>query len=163
MSICIVPATAETLEAFQNDPEEFSHLVGSPIPEGWPEFPEAIAFTLDFLSNASERDRAWSMYYFIEEDTGALVGSGGYTAPPVERTVEIGYEIAPEYRGRGLGIASARALTEHALGSGEVDRVIAHTLASENASTGVLRSLGFELTGESQDPDEGTVWQWTHT
>ncbi|MGH2959745.1 MAG: GNAT family N-acetyltransferase [Solirubrobacterales bacterium] len=161
MKIQIVPASVGTLEAFQNDPEEFSRLLGSPIPEGWPEFPEAIAFTLDFLAAASERDRAWSMHYFVDEASGELVGSGGYTAPPAERKVEIGYEIAPEYRGRGIGVASARALVDHALESGEVDRVVAHTLANENSSTGVLRSLGFELTGESEDPDEGTVWEWT--
>jgi RimJ/RimL family protein N-acetyltransferase len=115
---------------------------------------------LDFLATASERDRAWSMHYFVEEATGALVGSGGYTAPPAERTVEIGYETAPEFRGRGLGVASARELVDGALKSGEVDRVIAHTLAVENPSTGVLRSIGFELAGESEDPDEGTVWEW---
>lgn len=161
MSIRIVPASVESLLAFQNDPAEFSRLIGSPIPEGWPEFPEAFEFTSGFLENASERDRAWSMHYFIEEATGALVGSGGYTGPPTDRVVEIGYEIAPEYRGRGLGVASARALVDAALESGEVDRVIAHTLANENPSTGVLRSLGFKLTGESEDPDEGTVWEWT--
>jgi RimJ/RimL family protein N-acetyltransferase len=161
MSVRIVPASVETLEALQNDPEEFSRLLDSPIPEGWPEFPEAIPFTLEFLATASERDRAWSMHYFVEAASGALLGSGGYTAPPAERSVEIGYEIAPEYRGRGLGVASARALVEGAFESGEVDRVIAHTLAVENPSTGVLRSLGFELTDESEDPDEGTVWEWT--
>jgi hypothetical protein len=50
---------------------------------------------------------------------------------------------------------------ESALESGEVDRVVAHTLASENPSTGVLRALGFELMEELDDPDEGTIWEWT--
>jgi RimJ/RimL family protein N-acetyltransferase len=161
MSVRIVPATVETLEALRDNPEEFSRRIGSAIPEGWPEFPEAIAYTLDFLATAPEHDRVWTMHYFIEEASDALVGSGGYTAPPADRTVEIGYEIAPEHRGRGLGIASARALVESALESGEVDRVVAHTLASENPSTGVLRALGFELMEELDDPDEGTIWEWT--
>jgi RimJ/RimL family protein N-acetyltransferase len=161
MSVRIVPASVETLVAFHEDPPEFARLIGSPIPEGWPEFPEAIPYTLDFLATANEHDRTWSMHFFIEEASDALVGSGGYTAPPSERAVEIGYEIAPAHRGRGLGVASARALVEQALESGEVDRIVAHTLASENPSTGVLRALGFELTGKLEDPDEGTVWEWT--
>lgn len=160
MNVRIVPATIETLEALRSDQQEFSRLLGSPIPAGWPEFPEAISFTLDFLAAAPDADRRWTMHYFVEETSGRLIGSGGYVAPPAERTIEIGYELAPEFRGQGLGTASARALVDNALASGEVDRIVAHTLANENPSTGVLRSLGFTLEREIEDPSEGTVWEW---
>ena len=37
---------------------------------------------------------------------------------------------------------------------------IAHTLASESASTTVLRRCGFAQVTDIDDPEEGTVWRW---
>ena len=156
----LVAVTVPLLEALTTDPATFSETIGSPIPDRWPEFPEAIPTTLDFLQHASESDRPWSMQLFVESSSGALVGSGGFATPPDDRTVEIGYEIAPAFRGRGLGAASARALVDRALQSGQVDRVVAHTLAGPNASTGVLLRIGFEHVGEQEDPEAGLIWRW---
>ena len=103
------------------------------------------------------------MQFFVDPATGRLLGSGGFAAPPVDRAVEIGYEVAPEFRGQGFGIAAARALVERAVASGEVDHVIAHTLPGPNASTGVLVSLGFEHVADQEDPEVGTVWEWRWT
>ncbi|HET9422973.1 MAG TPA: GNAT family protein [Nocardioides sp.] len=156
----LVAATVPLLESLTADPARFSEMIGSPIPEGWPEFPEAIPFALEFLQHASDSDRPWSMQFFVESSTGVVVGSGGFAAPPHDRTVEIGYEIAPGFRGRGWGAASARALVDRAVESGEVDAVVANTLAGPNASTGVLLSIGFEHVGEQEDPEAGVTWQW---
>ena len=156
----LVAATVPLLESLTTDPAAFSELIGSPIPEGWPEFPEAIPYALDFLRHASDRDRPWSMQFFVEGSTGALVGSGGFATPPADRTVEIGYEIAPAFRGRGLGAAAARALVDRAVQSGQVDRVVANTLPGPNATTGVLVSIGFEHVSEHEDPEAGPIWQW---
>jgi RimJ/RimL family protein N-acetyltransferase len=151
------------LNALNEDRTQFSALMGSPVPEGWPEFPEAIGFTLEQLQNAPEADRAWSMQFFVDPATGRLLGSGGFAAKPIDRTVEIGYEVAPAFRGRGLGTAAARALVERAVASGEVDHVIAHTRPGPNASTGVLVALGFEHVADREDPEVGTVWAWSWT
>jgi RimJ/RimL family protein N-acetyltransferase len=158
--IRLVPATVPLLTALKDDQSRFSELIGSPIPAGWPEFPEAIGFTLEHLRNAPEADRGWSMQFFVDDANGRLVGSGGFAGPPVGRTVEIGYEVAPEFRGHGLGTAAARALVERAVASGKVDHVIAHTLPGPNPSTGALVSLGFEHVDDQQDPEVGLVWQW---
>ena len=156
----LVPATVPLLNALNDDRTLFGELIGSPAPDGWPEFPEAIGFTLEHLQTAPEADRSWSMQFFVEHVTGRLLGSGGFAGPPVERTVEIGYEIAPEFRGHGFGTAAARALVERAVASGEIDRVIAHTMPGPNPSTGVLVSLGFEHVDDREDPGIGTVWEW---
>lgn len=161
--IRLVPATLPLLNALNEDRARFSQLIGSPVPDGWPEFPEAIDFTLQHLQNAPEADRAWSMQFFIEPATGRLVGSGGFAAPPVDGTVEIGYEIAPEFRGHGSGTAAARALVERAVASGGVDEVIPHTQPGPNPSTGVLVSLGFEHVADQEDPEVGTIWEWRWT
>ena len=159
----LVPATVPLLNALNDDRTEFAALIGSAVPDGWPEFPEAISFTLAHLERASEADASWSMRFFIEDVTGRLVGSGGFAAPPVERTVEIGYEVAPEFRGQGFGVAAAQALVEQAVVSGQVDRVTAHTLPGPNPSTGVLVSLGFEHVDDQEDPEVGVVWEWRWT
>jgi len=159
----LLSATEPLLNALSDSRARFGELVGSAVPDGWPEFPEAIGFTLQHLRTASEADRSWSMQFFLDAATGQLLGSGGFAAPPSERTVEIGYEIAPEFRGRGFGSAAARALVERAVASGEVDRVLAHTLPGPNPSTGVLVSLGFEHTDDQEDPEVGVVWEWRWT
>ena len=86
----LVPATVPLLSALNDDRSLFCDLIGSPVPDGWPEFPEAIGFTLEHLRTASEADRPWSMQFFVDHATRRLLGSGGFASPPVERTVEIG-------------------------------------------------------------------------
>jgi RimJ/RimL family protein N-acetyltransferase len=71
--------------------------------------------------------------------------------------------VAPEFRGQGYGTAAARALVERAVASGDVDHVVAHTLAGPNASTSVLVALGFEHVADHDDPEVGTVSQWRWT
>jgi ribosomal-protein-alanine N-acetyltransferase len=159
----LVPATVPLLNALHEDHALFAELIGSPVPDGWPQFPEAIGFALEHLQDAPDAERAWSMQFFVDPATGRLLGSGGYAAPPVDRTVEIGYEVAPEFRGLGFGTAAARALVQRAVASGEVDQVIAHTLPGPNASTGVLVSLGFEHVTDQEDAEVGTVWEWRWT
>jgi [ribosomal protein S5]-alanine N-acetyltransferase len=159
----LVPATEALLHALNEDRSRFGDLIASPVPDGWPEFPEAIGVALDHLQNAPEADRGWSMQFFVDAATGRLLGSGGYAAPPVDRAVEIGYEIAPAFRGQGLGTAGARALVDRAVETGEVDHVIAHTLPGPNPSAGVLQSLGFKHVADQEGPETGTVWEWRST
>ena len=159
----LVPATVPLLNALNEDRTLFGALIGSPVPDGWPAFPEAIGFTLKYLQQAPTAGRAWSMQFFVDPATGRLIGSGGYAAPPVDRAVEIGYEVAPEFRGQGFGTSAARALVERAVASGEIDHVVAHTRPGPNPSTGVLRSLGFEHVADQEDPGIGTVWEWRWT
>ena len=158
----LVPASMPLLTALSDDRARFGELIGSPVPDGWPEFPEAIGFTLDHLRNASESDRAWSMQFFVDA-TGRLLGSGGFAAPPADRTVEIGYEVAPKFRGQGFGAGAARALVDAAVASGEVDHVVAHTLPGPNPSTGVLVSLGFSHVADEESPEVGVIWEWRWT
>lgn len=162
----LVAATLEWLEALQSDTAEFARLIGGPVPAGWPEFPESIEFTIDRLRERPDQ-AGWWMHFFFDSTTdstddsaGPLVGSGGFVGPPEDGVVEIGYEIAPEFRGRGLATAAATAMVARAVAEGDVHTVIAHTLAGPSASTSVLRRAGFVCMGEVPDSEEGTVWRW---
>ena len=91
-----------------------------------------------------------------------LVGFGGFKGPPTDGEVEIGYAIAPARQGRGLATAAARTLIDRAR-ERRVARVVAHTLATPNASTQVLVHCGLTRTATVADPDHGVeddVWRW---
>jgi RimJ/RimL family protein N-acetyltransferase len=97
----------------------------------------------------------------IHRESGAVIGSCGYKAPPgPEAFVEIAYGIDPAYQGRGYATEAARALVAFAFGSGRVSLVRAHTKPSESASTRVLTKCRFERVGEVVDPEDGLVWRW---
>ncbi len=38
--------------------------------------------------------------------------------------------------------------------------VFAQTLPEENASTSILKKLGFARLGSVEHPEDGTVWEW---
>lgn len=38
--------------------------------------------------------------------------------------------------------------------------MIAQTLPEENASTSILKKLGFSMIGTVEHPDNGLVWEW---
>jgi RimJ/RimL family protein N-acetyltransferase len=153
-------ATIADLTLLATDRAAFAVRMKSPAPGGWPQFPEAIAFTIDRLAtHLHESD--WWMHYFLVN--GLIVGSGGYVGRPQKGVVEIGYEIAPGFRGHGYGVGAAAALVEQAFDSGQVKSVIAHTLAEAGRSTKVLEQLEFVNEEEVADGANGKLWRWRLT
>src|SRR5262245_10744297 len=91
------------LEALERGRDELGRLLGLTIPDGWPHFPEA--YTPDRLQSLTpgQDGGEWGTYFFTHRAEQALVGSGGFAGGPNARgEIEIGYEIAPAYQGRGL-------------------------------------------------------------
>jgi [ribosomal protein S5]-alanine N-acetyltransferase len=90
----------------------------------------------------------WGMFQIILRETGEVIGDIGFHGPPDEAgTVEIGYSIVEQYRGRGLVGESAVAICGLAWSRPEVTRIIARTEESNAASAGVLRHAGFREDG----------------
>jgi len=151
-SLELVPATAQHCQALAVSLDAFSRVIGADVAEGWPTFPESVP-----------RDAGpapWATYFFIQAADRVTVGSGGFKGPPTDGTVEIGYEIAPGYRRRGLGTEAAAGLVVFAFDHHDVNAVLAHTLAQPGPSPALLRTMGFEVVQELTDPEEGPVWQW---
>lgn len=96
--------------------------------------------------------------YLVEEGE-SLVGTCAFKSPPDSSGVEIAYFTFPEHEGRGVATAMASELLRIARDAGE-ERITAQTLPEENASTRILRKLGFLQSGTAIDPDEGEVWVW---
>lgn len=102
----------------------------------------------------------WIGYLARDPAQQALVGGCSFVNRQGAQ-VEIAYFTFPGLEGRGIGGRMAEALVEIAWDDPALDEVIAHTLPQENASTRILRRLGFARAGEAVDPDEGAVWLWT--
>ena len=126
----------------------------------WTHFPEAIAWIAQHLEKYPDQIGWWT-FLVVHRADNRLIGTGGFKGPvSSEGSLEIGYEIAPEYQGHGLATELAGALTTEAFAHTGVKAVLAHTLAQENASVSVLRKLGFEQVGERYDIEDGHIWQW---
>jgi [ribosomal protein S5]-alanine N-acetyltransferase len=154
----VEPATADHLRALIAGPEQFRDAFGLTVVDGYLDFPEALGHSLNAIVNDGI-DPAWGTHLYIHSADRALIGLGGFKGPVVDGTVEIGYGIAPEYRGAGYATEAARVLVERAQAAG-VTTVTARTLAEPNASTRVLGRLGFTRTDTIEDPDDGPIWRW---
>lgn len=158
----LVPATLPMLEAIVSEdwPVLSALLGGVDFADHWTHFPEALVWMRDY-AREHEADMGWWNYLIIHRHDVRLVGTCGFKgAPSPDGVVEIGYEIADAYQGRGLATESARALVGHAFQHDSVRSIIANTLAEENASCAVLRKLGFRFAGEHIDIEDGKIWEW---
>lgn len=160
----LVPATLPALDAIHTeDWHTLSRLLGGAgFAEQWMHFPEALAWMRIYLSEHPD-ELGWWSYLIVHKEDIRLIGTCGYKGCPTpDGIVEIGYEIAGSYQGKGLATEVAGALVEHAFRQTGVRTIQAHTLAEENASVAVLRKLGFIQVDELHDPEDGLIWKWEH-
>ncbi|MFE0463059.1 GNAT family N-acetyltransferase [Kitasatospora sp. NPDC058965] len=91
-----------------------------------------------------------TMFRVVLVETGETVGSIGYW--PREwagATVwETGWGVLPEFQGRGLAVAAARAVADRARAEGTHRYLHAYPGADHPASNAICRRAGFELLGE---------------
>ncbi len=158
----LIPAKLPMLEAIAD--EDWAALSaclgGVDFAEHWLHFPEAMIWMRDFLRE-HETDLEWWNYLIIHRQDVRLIGTCGYKGTPsFSGEVEIGYEIAEAYQGRGLATEAARALVENAFREEAVKIITANTLAEKNASNHLLQKIGFQFIEAYIDIEDGTVWEW---
>jgi RimJ/RimL family protein N-acetyltransferase len=151
------PVTIEAAQALLESDAAFRLRFGLDVAEGYLAFPEALPATLQALQSGVSPE--WFSYLIIDPVEGVLVGMGGFTGPPGDGFVEIGYSVAPAHRGRGHATDAVRLWLDHAARAG-VSLVRAHTLPVESASTTVLEKLGFQRVARLDDEEAGAVWRW---
>ncbi len=100
----------------------------------------------------------WIGYLAVED--GVCVGTCAFTGPPASGRVEIAYYTFPPHEGRGVATRMAQALISVSIATNATVLVTAHTLPEDNASTTVLKRLGFHFAGSVEHPEDGTVWEW---
>lgn len=160
MSVEIAPCSIGHLENLIIGADTFQKTYDTKVIEGYMPFAGALEYILSQMRD-SKIWHPWLPYMFLFRPDQALVGFGGFKlVPDSNRTVEIGYSIAPTYQGRGFATSAAHQLIEIAFDSNIVDCVCAYTLAEPNASTKVLERCGMSKVSETVDPDVGNVWRW---
>jgi [ribosomal protein S5]-alanine N-acetyltransferase len=158
-NLALIPGTKEILAAGIEGNQQLAEQLNVIVPANWTEFGTGpLQYCLGKLN--AEDEHGWWTYFPVHKKDNTLIGSGGYKGKPVDGTIEIGYEIAPAYRNKGLATEFAQALIDHAFSFIHIHTVTAHTLAEPNASTKVLAKCGFLKINEINDPDDGPVWKW---
>jgi [ribosomal protein S5]-alanine N-acetyltransferase len=159
MSITFIPI-APTLQESLADSRQFESTHGVQIGAQIDLIRDIVGQNLAFLASVP-RDAPWGAYLSVDQASRLVVGACAFKSGPTpERLVEIAYYTFPDYEGRGFGTAMALELCRIADESGQVERVIAHTLPEPNASNSLLRKAGFSHVGEVIDPEDGRVWRF---
>jgi RimJ/RimL family protein N-acetyltransferase len=88
------------------------------------------------------------MFVVEERSSGKYVGRVGPWFPPGWPGFEVGWGIAPEFRGKGYAVEAARAAIDWSFATFELDQIM-HCIDRENLpSQAVARRLGAEKQGE---------------
>lgn len=158
--LTLVDGNLELLTAALAGEGALEALLGVSVAEGWAGFPEALPILCASYAEHPQ-GQTWGSLFFVEPRASTLVGLGGFKgAPSSDGVVEIGYAIAPAFRGQGLATDAVQQMLQRAFDAASVRAVDAHTLGQINPSTRVLEKSGFRRIGETSDPDEGLVWHW---
>ncbi len=149
-------AAAEAL--LEGDRERAGVELGREPATGWPE----QAFVEQVLPIHVRRVRAdpstarWSVWTIALD--GVVIGSASFKGGPDQRgVVEIGYGIAPAFRGDGIATEATVALTGLALADPAVRAVVATTDPGNRPSMRVLEKAGFRRTGK-----DGALVAWRY-
>jgi len=136
----------EDLEPFcrlQKDPR-LRRYVG-----GQPRTPEDARRRFRQMSRA--RSRRLGLWATVLKEDGRYIGYCGVYphfrpgGPPRGREGALGFTLAPDFWGRGLGTEAARGLVDDAFARLRLSRIVASVDARNAASVHILEKLGFRL------------------
>ncbi|MFC5909517.1 GNAT family N-acetyltransferase [Streptacidiphilus monticola] len=90
----------------------------------------------------------WGLYVVTSRESGEALGAVGFHGPPgPDGCAELGYELAPSTRGRGLGTEAVAAMCAEVLGRPGVRGLVACTACDNTASQRLLLRCGFVSDG----------------
>ncbi|MTD53940.1 GNAT family N-acetyltransferase [Amycolatopsis pithecellobii] len=124
-----------------------------------PEWADLVPAQDNLRTLRAEPDaQPWLSRGILLREAGVMVGEVGFHDLPDElAVVEVGYEVLPRFRRRGIAAEAVRALTGWAFATGEASTVYATIARTNMASIGLVRSLGFAFQDDCQDPVDGQV------
>ncbi|GAB3687500.1 hypothetical protein GCM10027592_01100 [Spirosoma flavus] len=159
--LLFVAGTLTLLNLELTNRARFAQLLNVAIPTDWPpgEYDEdAMKFFLEQLSSGQEDAIGWYNWYVVTYPTpttpATLVAVAGYFGPPsADGTIEIGYSVSDEWRRQGIATEIVGTLAVNAWQQPQVQRIIAHTLPTNEASIKALIKNGF-YSIKSDDPEK---------
>lgn len=155
----LLPIDIQLAMAIRNGNQSFYELTGYTLPDPFSIFPDSMNQTINLLQSAENKNFGFA---FIHQIDKAYIGQGGYFYPDANDTtqIEIGYEVVAGYQRQGYATEYVQNILGLIFNKLGCKKIIAHTLPYLNPSNRLLIRKGFVYTGQSQDPDEGKVWDW---
>ena len=156
----LINCDQKILEAILDGEQSLSKLLDIHVPKNWSEFGlRVFKFSLERITEKPETKKWWT-YFPIEKKSNTLIGSCGFKGPPLNKTVEIGYEVSQSFRNKGFATEITNLLTEIAFKDKHVHTIKAQTLANNKASEKVLQKCHFKFVKEFLDPDNELIFEW---
>lgn len=158
-SLHLLPADAHMLRASLLRPDEFGAAIGRSVAPDWPPL-HWDAAPVNWIIGALDEHPAEPFWrsWFIALIDGPLVGTAGFKGPhDSDGFVEIGYSVVTSHWRRGIASEACERLLAWAASDARTRGFRAHTLTGDPASAGVLRKLGFQLSGTLEDPMDGRI------
>lgn len=141
------PLPAAVARALPHDRETAALLLGLTLPAAWP---QADLFDVLPIHAAARSEELFGVWVMIERESETVIGDIGFMGPPGEDgTVEIGYSVIPDRRGRGYATEAARVMVDWALAQPRVRAVVAGCSRENVPSVHVLERVGFVCTSET--------------
>lgn len=138
--------TAAEARALGDDPAAFARGLGLACAPEWP----APVVRRRFLEGIPgiDDDPRFGVWVVIEVAARTLIGDVGFHGPPdADGSLEIGYALAPDWRGRGYATEAVGRLCAWAEAQVGVRALTARTDPDNRASARVLARLGFVAVG----------------
>ena len=150
------------LTAIAQNPASLGTLLGVTVPDHWPAHRSAYGHAEALArKNPLLVMSGWWLYLFVDPASKVLVGSGGFkSAPDADGIIEIGCEIAPDYRRQAYATEALLGLIRYAFSRSGVSAVQGHSLARKCPRSELLRALGMKKVGVAADAAAGEVWVW---
>jgi RimJ/RimL family protein N-acetyltransferase len=157
--VSMSPDVVEALLAARS--AEAAELIGGELRDGWPGGHEGF-FRLRLEQMRRDPSlQPWLVRALVLRDSRDVVGHAGFHGPPGingkrdPEAVELGYEVFPAFRRRGLATEAASALIAWARDEHGIRRFIVSIAPSNDPSLAIAAKLGFAQTGEQWDEEDG--------
>lgn len=140
------PLPAPAAHALPADRETSARLLDAKLPAEWPH--DDLLDVLPLQGASTPETAPYGIWVLIERRSRTVVGDAGFLGPPGEdETIEIGYSVVPDRRGRGYATEAVSALVAWALEQPGVSGVVARCTPHNTPSVRLLERLGFRRTG----------------
>ncbi|MGB0570860.1 MAG: GNAT family N-acetyltransferase [Alphaproteobacteria bacterium] len=153
--MALVPVGRDLARALLNDRRLAADLANGAIHRDFPDAElaaklPAFAQRLDDAANpalgrtAPADPAGWGLWLFRYTTERMIVGAASFTGPPnASGEVELGYQIVPAHRRRGLTVEGCAALVAWAFHDSATTAVVADCAETNTASIRTLQKLGF--------------------
>lgn len=132
------PEDLDKLTEIRSDPKVYKYLGGIERQN-----PQALAKRLRFYIGCYEK-YGFGTCATVWKETGEMIGSCGLQ--PLEDTseIEVGYALASDYWGRGLGFECARAWLEYGFEKAGLERIVAVAYPENTGSWRIMEKCGMK-------------------